>query len=86
VSRGDRGRDRGNERGRRPRLRPPRCGHSRTRGEIDGKAVERFSVVSGFAILDRDLTQAAAELTPTMKVKREVVYERYGDTLERLYA
>ena len=33
-----------------------------------------------------DLTQATEELTPTIKVKRDVVYDRHGETLERLYA
>ena len=34
----------------------------------------------------RDLTQATEELKPTIKVKRDVVYHRHGETLERLYA
>jgi long-chain acyl-CoA synthetase len=46
----------------------------------------RIEQVKRFAVLDGDLTQAAGELTPTMKVKREVVYDRYRATLERLYA
>ena len=33
-----------------------------------------------------DLTQATEELKPTIKVKRDVVYDRHGETLERLYA
>jgi long-chain acyl-CoA synthetase len=36
-------------------------------------------------VLDRDLSQADDELTPTLKVKRNVVYERHGDIFTGLY-
>jgi long-chain acyl-CoA synthetase len=42
--------------------------------------------VKRFAILGHDLAQATGELTPTMKVKRRVVYERYADVFDGLYA
>ena len=41
--------------------------------------------VKKFAILDHDLAQQEDEITPTMKVKRDVVYERYRDVFEGLY-
>jgi long-chain acyl-CoA synthetase len=46
----------------------------------------RIEQVKRFAILDHDLTQADGELTPTLKVKRSFVYERYGDVFAGLYA
>jgi long-chain acyl-CoA synthetase len=42
--------------------------------------------VKKFKILDHDLTTESGELTPTLKVKRNVVYERYGDLFERMYS
>ncbi|HLH15196.1 MAG TPA: AMP-dependent synthetase/ligase, partial [Solirubrobacteraceae bacterium] len=42
--------------------------------------------VKKFLILDHDLSQATGELTPTLKVKRNVVNERYAELFDALYA
>jgi len=41
--------------------------------------------IKRFAILDRDLTIEDGELTPTLKVKRSVINERYAGLLDALY-
>jgi len=45
----------------------------------------RIEQVKKFTILERDLSQEDEELTPTLKVKRNVVYERYAEDFTRLY-
>src|SRR6266566_4978551 len=42
--------------------------------------------VKKFVILDHDLSQPTGELTPTLKVKRNVVNERYRELFDALYA
>jgi long-chain acyl-CoA synthetase len=41
--------------------------------------------IKKFVILDRDLTIEDGELTPTLKVKRNVVTDHFGDLFESLY-
>jgi long-chain acyl-CoA synthetase len=45
----------------------------------------RIEQIKRFAILDHDMTQADGEMTPTLKVKRAVVYDRYADLFDALY-
>jgi long-chain acyl-CoA synthetase len=57
-------------------------------GELD-RANARYAQVEQikrFAILDHDFSQEDGELTPTLKLKRNVVYDRYADEFEQLYA
>ncbi len=60
--------------------------------ELIGQEVDRVNAgyaqveqVKKFAILECDLTQAGGELTPTLKVKRNVVAEKYAELLDSLY-
>ena len=45
----------------------------------------RIEQIKRFAILPRDLSQADGELTPTLKIKRALVYRAYADRFARLY-
>jgi long-chain acyl-CoA synthetase len=46
----------------------------------------RVEQIKRFAILPRDFTQAAGELTPTLKLRRRVVQEHYAGEIEALYS
>jgi long-chain acyl-CoA synthetase len=46
----------------------------------------RVEQIKRFEILDHDLSQETGELTPTLKVKRNVIYDKYADLFDRLYA
>jgi long-chain acyl-CoA synthetase len=46
----------------------------------------RFEQVKRFAILPRDFTMEAGEVTPTLKLRRRAVQEHFADEIEALYA
>ncbi|MGN6371931.1 MAG: AMP-dependent synthetase/ligase [Solirubrobacteraceae bacterium] len=52
--------------------------------EVNSK-LARIEQIKRFAILDHDLSQDGGELTPTLKVKRAVVYDRYAELFDALY-
>lgn len=45
-----------------------------------------YTTLKKFALLERDFTIEAGEMTPTFKVRRRIIEERYRDIIERLYA
>jgi len=45
----------------------------------------KVSQIKKFAILDHDLSPESGDLTPTLKVKRAVVQQKYAAHLDALY-
>ena len=62
--------------------------HDLIEGEIKRltASLAQFESIKRFALLDREFTFDGGELTFTLKLKRRVIDERYGDVIERLYA
>lgn len=60
---------------------------SRVQAAVDrvNETLSRPERVRRFVLLERELTLDAGELTPTLKVRRELVAERYREKLEALY-
>jgi long-chain acyl-CoA synthetase len=61
--------------------------HALIQKEVDraNSKYAQVEQVKKFAILDHDLSQPTGELTPTLKVKRNVVNERYAELFDALY-
>jgi long-chain acyl-CoA synthetase len=69
----------------------PPSGDPKIRGEIQ-KAVDElnsrqasFSAIKKFAILPTDFTIESGDLTPTLKVKRKLVTQKYASVLDGFY-
>jgi long-chain acyl-CoA synthetase len=61
--------------------------HALVQQELDraNSKYAQVEQVKKFAILDHDLTQDTGELTPTLKVKRNVVNDKYAEIFDSLY-
>jgi long-chain acyl-CoA synthetase len=49
------------------------------------RAVSHAEAIKKFAILEEDFTEAGGQLTPTMKVRRQVIMEQFGAQIAALY-
>jgi long-chain acyl-CoA synthetase len=49
------------------------------------RAVSKAEAIKSFRILPRDFTEATGELTPSLKVKRNVVIKEYADEIAAIY-
>ena len=66
--------------------------HPRVREQFDrvlqsvNDELPSYATLKKFALLERDFTIESGEMTPTFKVKRRVIEERYREVIDRLYA
>jgi long-chain acyl-CoA synthetase len=44
-----------------------------------------YETIKDFALLPTEFTEAAGEVTPSLKVKRKVVIDKYRDVIDGLY-
>src|SRR5215510_13389823 len=49
------------------------------------ESLAQFEKIKKIALLDQELTAEGGELTPTLKVKRRVIDEKYRDVIDRIY-
>ena len=49
------------------------------------RSLARFEQIKNFALLPRELTQEAGELTPTLKLRRAAIEEKYRPVIDALY-
>lgn len=74
-----------------PQEREALAAHPRLRealqAEVDkvNARLSKFETVKQFRVLRREFTQEGGELTPTLKVKRRVVAEKYRDLIADMY-
>lgn len=67
------------------------CQNPTVRKEVErivhdkNQALARFQRIKKFVILDQEFTIEGNDLTPTLKVKRKAVTEKYKDQLDSLY-
>ncbi len=56
-------------------------------GIIDGinESLAQFERIKSFSLLDGELTTANGELTPTLKVRRKIVEEKFRDQIDAMY-
>ena len=60
--------------------------HVERQVEAVNGGLARYESIKRFALLPQELSVEAGELTPTLKLKRRVIVERYRETIESLYA
>ncbi|KPK41135.1 MAG: hypothetical protein AMJ78_06325 [Omnitrophica WOR_2 bacterium SM23_29] len=67
-------------------VRHPRvCEFIANRMEEKQKDLPRYEKIKKFTLLDRNLTIESGEITPTLKVKRKKVCEKYKEVFDKMY-
>ncbi len=60
--------------------------HLERQVEEVNKSLARYETIKKFAILPEELSIEGGELTPTMKLKRRIINEKYSNVIEGFYA
>jgi len=66
--------------------RPDVCAAVQAAIDVVNAPLAQFERMKAFAILTEDFSVATGELTPTLKVKRRVIEERYAAVIAKLYS
>jgi len=53
--------------------------------DANSRELAQYEKIKAFTILAKEFTQDGGELTPTQKIKRKVVMEKYRDLVEKMY-
>ena len=53
--------------------------------QVEAAAQQQYEQIKKFVILDHDFSQETGEMTPSLKVKRNVVNEKYAPLFDELY-
>jgi long-chain acyl-CoA synthetase len=61
--------------------------HKYFQGIIDGvnETLAQFERIKSFTLLDTELTTASGDLTPTLKVRRKIVGEKFREQIDAMY-
>ena len=49
------------------------------------KVFASYEQIRRFALLGQEFSMEEGEITPTLKLKRKIIFKRYSDIIERLY-
>jgi len=49
------------------------------------KQLARYETIKKYRILKQEFSQESGELTPSLKMKKNVIYEKYNDLIEEMY-
>jgi long-chain acyl-CoA synthetase len=68
----------------------------RTNGDVEAlvqeavddvnRKLSRYEQIKRFAIVSREFSSEEGEVTPTLKLKRRVIEQRFADEIEQLYS
>ena len=53
--------------------------------DLANSKVAQVQQIKKFVILDNEWTDTSGELTPTLKLKRNVINEKYSEQIESMY-